>query len=128
MDTDPIKYGKNRGYEFDEEQQRALDEGRITEAEWFHSAERFSATHYLAAENPPAQSGRGGAEAAYRYAQGMLLEAIDRSGTCIDVGGANGHLIEMIHRWLQGSGLQTEFTPSSAGDCSGSTKRETLLH
>jgi hypothetical protein len=38
MDIDPIKYAKNKAYPFGEAQQQALDEGRITEAEWFDKA------------------------------------------------------------------------------------------
>lgn len=109
MAIDPIKYAKNRAYQFEDEQQRALDEGRISEAEWFAASERFTAAHYLAADNPRAQSGHGGNEAAYRYTRGMLLEAIDKSGRFLDVGCANGYLMESLHRWLTGSGLTVEF-------------------
>jgi hypothetical protein len=66
MTIDPIQYAINRAYQFCEEQQRALDEGRITEAEWFDIHKRFFTKHYLAAEDPRAQSGHGGDEARYR--------------------------------------------------------------
>ena len=109
MTQDPIKLAKNRAYEFVEEQQRALDEGRITEAEWFEAHKRLFTAAYLSSDNPRAQSGHSGDEAAYRYTRGMLLEAMHRSGTFLDVGCANGHLMEMVHRWLQGSGLDVTF-------------------
>ena len=32
-----------------------------------------------------------------------------QSGTFLDVGCANGHLMEMLHRWLGGTGLDVEF-------------------
>lgn len=38
MDIDPIKYAKNKAYPFGKAQQQTLDEGRITEAEWFDKA------------------------------------------------------------------------------------------
>jgi SAM-dependent methyltransferase len=109
MPGDPIKSAINRAWEFCEEQQRALDEGRITEDEWFEIHKRFFTVHYLAADNPRAQSGHSGGEAAYRYTRGMLLEAIHRDGTFLDIGCANGHLMEMLSRWLEGTGLKVEF-------------------
>jgi 2-polyprenyl-3-methyl-5-hydroxy-6-metoxy-1,4-benzoquinol methylase len=109
MDVDPIKLAKNGAYQFEEELQRALDAGEITEAEWFRKHEEFIAGLYVAADNPRAQSGHGGDEAQYRYTRMMVLEAIHRSGTFLDVGCANGCLMESLHRWLQGTGLNVEF-------------------
>ena len=109
MQVDPVKYAKNRAYQFVEEQQKALDEGRITEAQWFGNYNRYFTANYLAAANPRAQSGHGGDEARWRYSRGMILEAIHKSGTLLDVGCANGHLIESLHQWLAGSGLEVEF-------------------
>lgn len=109
MASDPIKYAKNRAYEFVEAQQQALDSGTLTEAEWFDVHTRYFTEHYLAADNPRGQSGHGGDEARYRYTRMMILEAIHRSGTFLDVGCANGHLMESLSRWLQGSGLDVTF-------------------
>jgi SAM-dependent methyltransferase len=109
MSVDPIQYAINRAYRFCANQQQALDEGRITEAEWFEIHEQFFTAHYLAADNPRAQSGHGGDEARYRYTRMMVLEAIHRDGTFLDVGCANGYLIESLHRWLAGSGLNVTF-------------------
>jgi SAM-dependent methyltransferase len=109
MNVDPIKYAKNRAYQFVEQQQQALDDGRITEAEWFDINNRFFTANHLAADNPRAQSGHGGGEARYRYTRMMVLEAIHKSGTFLDVGCANGYLMESLHKWLEGSGLTVEF-------------------
>ena len=109
VDVDPVKYAKDRAYEFVEGLQRALDEGEITEAEWFDKREAFIAGAYLAADNPRAQSGHSGDEARYRYTRMMPLEAIHRSGSFLDVGCANGYLMESLHRWLEGTGLKVEF-------------------
>ena len=104
-----LKFAKNRAYKFCEEQQTALDEGRITENEWFDIHNRTFTEYYLAADNPRAQSGHSGGEALYRYTRGMILEAIHRDGDFLDVGCANGHLMEMLDKWLGGSGLSVEF-------------------
>lgn len=109
MDVDPTKFAKNRAYQFVEEQQQALDAGILTEAQWFAIHNEFFTRHYLATDDPRAQSGHGGGEANYRYSRMLLLEAIHQSGTFLDVGCANGYLMESLHKWLQGSGLAVEF-------------------
>jgi len=109
MGRHPIRYAVNRAYQFEEEQQRALDEGRISEAQWFEANRRFMTDNYTSADNPRAQSGHGGDEAQYRYTRMMVLEAIHRDGVFLDVGCANGYLMESLHRWLRGSGLSVEF-------------------
>ncbi|MBM3242294.1 class I SAM-dependent methyltransferase [Candidatus Poribacteria bacterium] len=110
MQVDAIKYAKNRAYQFVEEQQKALDAGRITEAQWFDNHKRYFTAAYLAADNPRAQSGYGGDEAGWCYSRGMIVEAVHKSGTFLDVGCANGHLIESLHQWLVGSRLKVEFS------------------
>lgn len=109
MEVDHIKFAKNRAYQFVEDLQRALDEGRISEDEWFETNKRFFTDHYIAANNPRAQSGHSGDEANYRYTRMMVLEAIHKDGDFIDIGCANGYLMESLSRWLLGSGLQVEF-------------------
>jgi SAM-dependent methyltransferase len=107
--SDPIKFAKNRAYEFVEGQQQALDSGQISEDRWFAESSAYFTTHYLAADNPRAQSGHSGDEPQYRYTRMMVLEAIHRSGTFLDVGCANGYLMESLERWLSGTGLIVEF-------------------
>lgn len=106
---DPIKCAIEGSYQFIEEQQKALDEGRITEDEWFKIHKQHFTHHYLAADNPRAQSGHSGDEGTYRYSRGMILEALNRSGSFIDVGCANGHLMEMLHSWLRGTEIEVAF-------------------
>jgi len=109
MQIDPIKYAMNRAYQILEEQQKALDDGRITEAQWFNIHKEFFTDAYLSTDNPRAQSGCGGDEDRWRYSRRMIIEAIHKNGTFLDVGCANGYLIESLHKWLAGSGLEIEF-------------------
>lgn len=109
MDADPPKHAINRAYRFVEAQQQALDDREITEAQWFESHKQFFSAHYLASGDPRGQSGHSGGEVRYRYTRMLVLEAIHRSGTFLDVGCANGYLIESLHRWLSGSGLRVVF-------------------
>ena len=109
-EIDPIKYAMDRAYPFCEEQQLLLDTGRITEEEWFADHNKYFTSHYLAEKDPRGQSGHGGDEERYRYTQEMVLSSIHRSGTFIDVGCANGYLMEKLCAWLEGTQFTLEFS------------------
>src|SRR5436309_15562157 len=57
--------------------------------------------HYLASDYPRRQSGFGGDEERWKAARRPIVEAIDRDGSSLDIGGANGYLLESIVRWAQ---------------------------
>jgi SAM-dependent methyltransferase len=109
MPVDPVRAAINGAYTFCEEQQAALDEGRITEEQWYENHRRFFSGIYLASDNPRGQSGHGGNEARYRYSQEMILAAIDDGGAFLDVGCANGYLLERLVEWTHGSGHALEW-------------------
>jgi SAM-dependent methyltransferase len=109
MEDDSLNRAIDRAYDFCKEQDLALEQGAITEEEWFVRHERQFASNYLASDSPRGQSGHGGDEQRYRYTQEMILEAIDRSGTFLDVGCANGYLMETLDRSLEPSGYKVEF-------------------
>jgi SAM-dependent methyltransferase len=54
---------------------------------------------YLASDDPRAQSGFRGDEARWESARRPIVEAIDGDGSFLDVGCANGYLLESIVRW-----------------------------
>ena len=109
VSVDPIKYAIDRAYAFCEEQQAAVDTGLISEAQWFDNHKKFITTHYLASDNPRGQSGHGGDETRYRYTQEMILDATEGDGTFIDVGCANGYLMEKLKDWSLERGTRLEF-------------------
>lgn len=96
MDVDRIKAAINGAWAFCEEQQ------------WFENHERHFTAHYLASGNPRGQSGHSGDEARYRYTQEMVLDALDGDGSFLDVGCANGYLIEKLTEWGRERGLALE--------------------
>jgi SAM-dependent methyltransferase len=55
--------------------------------------------HYLASDDPRLQAGFGGDEARWEAARRPIVDAIDRDGSFLDVGCANGYLLESIVRW-----------------------------
>jgi len=60
------------------------------------------------ADNPRAQSGNGGDEFHYFYTHLPIIEAIHKNGTFCDFGCANGHLLEMVHKWAIGIGYELQ--------------------
>ncbi len=109
MAKEETRKGINRAFEFVSEQQKALDKGTISEADWFDNHNRYFTKAYLAATNPRAQSGHSGDEQRWRYAREIVLEAVHKSGTFLDIGCANGHLVESLAQWLKDSGRSIEF-------------------
>lgn len=59
----------------------------------------FFERHYLRGENPRGQSGFAGDERAWEAARRPIAAAIDRGGSFLDIGCANGHLLESIVDW-----------------------------
>ncbi len=63
---------------------------------------------YLAAGDPRGQSGFRGDEARWRRGRAVIVDAIDRDGTFLDVGCANGLLMESVRTWAAERGLTIE--------------------
>jgi hypothetical protein len=63
---------------------------------------------YLAGDNPRAQSGHSGDEARWEQARRLVVEAIDRDGTFLDVGCASGLLMESVQTWAAEDGHAIE--------------------
>jgi SAM-dependent methyltransferase len=83
--------------------------GQITTAEFFEGCAAESAKVYLSETEPRRQSGHGGDLFYWRHVRGMILEAIFYGGSFIDIGCANGHLIESLSSWISQSGVQVDF-------------------
>jgi SAM-dependent methyltransferase len=60
---------------------------------------------YLAETDPIRQSGFGGGAERWRRERGLILEAIDADGDFLDIGCANGYLLECLVRWGKDRGI-----------------------
>src|SRR5262245_18750715 len=60
---------------------------------------------YLQSDDPIRQSGFGGGAARWRAEREPLLAAIEKDGALLDVGCANGFLLECLLQWSQPRGL-----------------------
>ena len=54
---------------------------------------------YLATDDPIRQSGFGGGTARWKDERGPILKAVDKDGTFMDAGCANGYLLESVVAW-----------------------------
>ena len=63
---------------------------------------------YLAADTPWEQSGKSGDECLWAYGRSLICDAIHRDGSFLDVGCANGFLMESVERWAAVRGRRIE--------------------
>jgi SAM-dependent methyltransferase len=77
-------------------------------ADFTQRLERLAA-RYLSERDPRRQSGFSGGRARWRAERAPLLAAIPHSGDFLDVGCANGHLLECLMQWALERGI--ELTP-----------------
>ena len=66
---------------------------------WFDSMRRDFKRWYLASDDPWRQSGWGSTPERWRLAREVILSAVERSGTFLDIGCANGLLLECLIAW-----------------------------
>ena len=56
---------------------------------------------YLSVSDPIQQSGFGGSAERWRKERGVILEAVDGDGDFLDIGCANGYLLECLVGWAE---------------------------
>ncbi len=96
---DPYAPLKERAWREVAEIDARLERGELDEAGWHAEMARLIVPAYLAAETPWAGSGRSGTAEEWDYARSHVAHAIDRDGSFLDVGCANGYLLQSLPRW-----------------------------
>ena len=99
---------KDKAHWLKEHVDAALAVGEIDEAEWHRQVSQVITSAYLAAETPWGQSGKSGDENNWSYARSLICDAVQRDGTFLDVGCANGYLMECMKKWTAERGLCIE--------------------
>ena len=61
---------------------------------------------YLRETDPVRQSGFGGGRERWREERGVILDAVDEDGDFLDVGCANGYLVECLTEWASERGVR----------------------
>jgi 2-polyprenyl-3-methyl-5-hydroxy-6-metoxy-1,4-benzoquinol methylase len=76
--------------------------------EYYADNVRLLEPAYLRGTTPQEGSGFGGDAARWRARREMIVDGIDRDGTFLDVGCANGLLMESVREWAAERGYQIE--------------------
>ena len=106
--TDDVRDAIERGWRDLAAIDAALERGEIDEPGWFAAVLAVIEPAYLGASTPQAQSGRTGDAAGWEQARRLVVDAMDRSGSFLDVGCANGLLMECVHEWAAEDGHAIE--------------------
>jgi SAM-dependent methyltransferase len=81
----------------------------LSDDAWFRDVRLLLERHYLASSDPYEQSGKHGGAASWELARRFTAGALHRDGTFLDLGCANGLLMESMAAWaLADRGLRLE--------------------
>ncbi len=80
----------------------------LREDDYYEKTRALLERAYLEAGDPRGASGFGGDEARWERARRPIVSAIDRDGTFLDVGCANGLLMESVAVWAREEGYRVE--------------------
>ena len=105
---DQLERAKNRGWRRDAAIEAAYEAGEIDDEGWHRAMAAEIVPAYLAAEDERGGSGHSGNAADWEWSRGVVAEALDRDGSFLDVGCANGLLMESVARWGAARGLAIE--------------------
>jgi SAM-dependent methyltransferase len=97
--TDAYAHLKDNAWREIAEIDEQLERGDITEAQWHAAMAGLVVPHYLAADTPWGGSGKSGTHEDWEYSRSLIADAIDRDGSFLDVGCANGYLVESLVEW-----------------------------
>ncbi len=90
---------KERGWQEVAAINKALAQGHIDEDAWHQAMASLVKPAYLAANNPYAQAGHSGDASTWEVSRGFIAQTLHRSGSFLDVGCANGILMESVQQW-----------------------------
>jgi 2-polyprenyl-3-methyl-5-hydroxy-6-metoxy-1,4-benzoquinol methylase len=80
----------------------------LSEDDYYEKTRALLERAYLETDDPRGGSGFGGDEARWERARRPIVSAIDRDGTFLDVGCANGLLMESMATWAGEEGYRVE--------------------
>lgn len=103
-----VELAKERGYDVLAPIDEALERGEITQTEWHARILAVVEPAYLSATTEQMGSGHSGTREQWEQSRGLIMEAINGSGTFLDVGCANGLLMASVERWSRERGLVVE--------------------
>lgn len=107
-DADPSRErAKERGHDLLAPIDAAYSSGEIDQNEWHRRVLAVVEPAYLAGDERMG-SGHSGTAQEWESSRSIVMAAIDRDGTFLDIGCANGLLIASVHRWAASAGHLVE--------------------
>ena len=97
-----------RGWQRIQAIEAAFERGDIDGAGWHARVGAIIGPAYLSATDPRAQSGFSGSDEDWERARRFIFAGVTRDGTFLDVGRANGYLMECAVKWLAPKGVHIE--------------------
>ena len=80
----------------------------MDDAAWYRENRARLTVAYLSGGNPRAQSGHSGDQDHWTQARGLIADSVDRDGAFLDIGCANGFLLECLFDWVSAKGYRIE--------------------
>jgi SAM-dependent methyltransferase len=109
-----LESAKDRGWREVAAIDAAYVRGELDDASWHAAMAELVVPAYLAAETPEGGSGSSRDAAGWEYARSLLTDAVESRQTFLDVGCANGHLLESMQRWAAVEPYGLEISPELA--------------
>jgi SAM-dependent methyltransferase len=92
----------------------AYARGELDDAGWHEAMAALVVPAYLAAESAPGGSGSSRDDSGWEYARSLLADAVRPGQSFLDVGCANGHLMECMAAWAGVEPYGLEISPELA--------------
>ncbi|MBA3782304.1 MAG: class I SAM-dependent methyltransferase [Nocardioides sp.] len=101
-EPDDLRTAKDRGWRSLDEIDDALARGEIDHEGWHRLTTAQIEAAYLDADTPQGGSGHSGDDQRWERARRLMLDAVTGPGTFLDIGCANGLLMESVAAWSDG--------------------------
>ena len=88
--------------------------GELDDEGWHAAMAALVVPAYLGAETPAGGSGSSRDAAGWEYARSLIAEAVEPGQSFLDVGCANGHLLESMAAWAGAEPYGLEISPELA--------------
>lgn len=108
MISDGARSAKEHGWRQISEIDAAYRIGAIDQDGWHRAVLGIVEPAYLSASTKEGGSGHIGTPEQWEQTRGIVMEAVNRSGSFLDIGCANGLLMESVHGWGAARGLDVE--------------------
>jgi hypothetical protein len=109
-----LESAKERGWREVAAIDAAYARGELGETEWHEAMAALVVPAYLAAETPEGGSGSSRDAQGWEYARSLAADALEPGDTFLDIGCANGHLMESVSRWAAVEPYGLEISPELA--------------